>query len=70
MFPFQFCGVASLFQSVFFFFVSDAFGVFPSGFQVFEPVIGKELMPDELIEGELINPTSSLAQLHIRLLKV
>ncbi|KAI4379759.1 hypothetical protein MLD38_006013 [Melastoma candidum] len=36
---------------------------------VFEPVIGTGLMPEGLIERELINPTSSLAQLHIKLLK-
>lgn len=39
--------------------------------QVFEPVIGKDLkLSAEEIEGGLVRPNSSIARLHIKLLKV
>lgn len=39
--------------------------------QVFEPVIGKDLkLSPEEIEGGLVRPNSSIARLHIKLLKV
>lgn len=49
------------------------FFVFPPRmcFQVFEPIIGSDLkLSAEDIEKGLINPDSSLAKLHVTLLKV